>query len=95
MSRAPNSSSSSHRPDLRPLMRPLPDVGRAALRKGARLLERPSAMRRRRRRQALMRRALQVVAVLALTAAASLLTARGLDEVRHPAIRAMYGMSTH
>lgn len=83
---------------MRPLMRPMPEVGREALRKGALLLERQRATQRatqrRRRRQALVRRAVQVVAVLALTVAASLLTARELDKARHPAIRAMYGMSS-
>jgi hypothetical protein len=72
----------------------MPEVGREALRKGALLLARQRATQRRRRRQALVRRAVQVVAVLALTVAASLLTARELDKARHPAIRAMYGMSS-
>ena len=78
---------------MRPLMRPMPEAGRVALAKGLQLLERSRSNGRRRRRQLLVRRTKQIVVVLALTVAASLLTARGLHEVRNPALRVMYGLA--
>lgn len=78
---------------MRPLMRPMPDAGRVALAKGLKLLERSRSNGRRRRRRLLIRRTKQALAVLALTAAASLLTAKGLHEVRNPALRVMYGLA--
>jgi len=74
-------------------MRPMPDAGRLALAKGLTLLERSRAKGRRLRRQRILRRTKQAMAVLALTTAALLLTAKGLHEVRNPALRVMYGLA--
>ena len=93
MTRLDLPSNTDLRQGMRPLMRPMPDAGRVALAKGLKLLERSRSNGRRRRRQLIIRRTKQALAVLALTAAASLLTAKGLHEVRNPALRVMYGLA--
>jgi hypothetical protein len=93
MTRLDLPSNTDLRLEMRPLMRPMPDAGRVALAKGLKLLERSRSTGRRRRRQLLIRRTKQALAALALTAAASLLTAKGLHEGRNPALRLTYGLA--